>query len=324
MARLLRCPIAMVVAAFFAIYVLWGSTYIGIAIAVKTIPPFLMSSARFLLAGLVLYAICRIAKAPRPTLRDWLSSSLLGFMLIFGGNAGATWALQHIPSGSAALLVATEPLWLVLLAWVMGYERRPSWRVVLGLLIGLAGMAVLVGPGATFVYGPTQIAAVAVVLFGAFIWALGSILSIRVRTRTSPFMTSAMMLVTGGAMFGVAGFATGEARAFDVAQVTWPAVAATAYLAVFGSIVALSAYVWLLRRCSSHRVATYAFVNPVVAVILGAVMADEAVNYGTLIAGGAIVVSVALLISKSALVEKAEPVEDAVETPELEPALQAS
>ena len=284
--------------AFFAVYVFWGSTYIGIAFAIKTIPPFLMSSVRFLTAGLVLYAACRVCKVPRPSLRDLGGSALLGLILIFAGNAGSTWAIQNIPSGPAALLVATEPLWLVLLAWAMGHEDRPRKRVWLGLAVGLLGMAVLVGGASPNRAGPPQCLSMGVVLVAAFVWALGSVMSVRMRSTVSPFMAAAIMMLSGGAAFGVAGLVSGETRGFDIARVSTTSAVAVLYLSVFGSIVALSAYVWLLRRCSSRRVSTYAFVNPLVAVFLGWLLAGEQLTMQAGVACAAIVVSVMLLVSR--------------------------
>lgn len=284
--------------AFFAVYVFWGSTYIGIALAIKTIPPFFMSAARFLTAGVVLYAGCRICKIPRPTLRDLGRSTMLGFLLIFAGNAGSTWALQHIPSGPAALLVATEPLWLVLLAWTMGYEKKPHKRVWLGLLIGFIGMAVLVGGSSPGQASPVQCLSMGVVVLAAFVWALGSVISIGMRSTCSPFMAAAIMMISGGAAFGVAGLVAGEARSFDIARVSTSSALALLYLSVFGSIVALSAYTWLLRRYPSRRVSTYAFVNPMVAVILGWMFAGERLTMQAGFASLAILLSVGLLVSR--------------------------
>jgi drug/metabolite transporter (DMT)-like permease len=285
-------------AAFFAIYVFWGSTYLGITLAIKTIPPFFMSAARFLVAGGLLYVGCRICKVPRPSLKDLVRCAVLGFLLVFAGNAGSTWALQHIPSGPAALLVGTEPLWLVLLAWAMGYEAKPRKRVWIGLLIGLAGMAVLVGGASPGQTGPVQCFSMGVVVLAAIVWALGSVISVGMKSTCSPFMAAAVMMLSGGGAFGVAGAIVGEWHRFDLSRVSTSSVLALLYLSVFGSMIALSAYTWLLRRYPSRRVATYAFVNPLVAVGLGWMLAGERITVQTGVACVAIMVSVGILISR--------------------------
>lgn len=299
MARLLmlrRCPKAMIVLAFAAVYVFWGSTYIGIHFAIQTMPPFLMSSVRFLLAGLILFAFAYGKTRELPSLKEWGIASVLGFLLIFAGNAGSTWAVKHIPSGLSALLVATEPIFIVLLAWFLKYERRPDKRVVAGLLLGVAGIACLFGIDSLESVNPIQMLAMLAVLAAAFSWALGSVVSIRLQSSLSPHMASALMLIMGGLMFGLLGTLTGEASTVRLSQVSLESVAALLYLAVFGSVVALTAYVWLLRKCHPHRVATYAFVNPVVAMVLGWALAGETLTVSSAIASALIVASTAVLV----------------------------
>lgn len=299
MARLLmlrRCPKAMIALAFGAVYVFWGSTYIGIHFAIQTMPPFLMSAARFVLAGLILFAFAYAKTREVPSLKEWGIASVLGFLLIFAGNAGSTWAVKHIPSGLSALLVATEPIFIVLLAWFLKFEGRPSKRVVGGLLLGVAGIACLFGVDSVEQVAPIQMVAMLAVLGAAFCWALGSVISIKLQSSLSPHMASALMLIMGGMMFGLLGMLTGEASTVRLSQVSLESVVALLYLAVFGSVVALTAYVWLLRKCNPHRVATYAFVNPVVAMVLGWALAGETLTVNSAIASALIVASTAVLV----------------------------
>ena len=230
---------------------------------------------------------------------------------------GSTWAVKYIPSSLSALLVATEPIFIVLLAWFLKFEGRPKRRVVLGLLLGVAGISSLFGIDMIAGVSAIQMLAMGAVLVAAFCWALGSVISIRLQSSLSPYMASALMLIMGGLMFGVLGTLTGEASTLRLSQVSLNSVLALIYLAVFGSVVALTAYVWLLRKCNPHRVATYAFVNPIVAVFLGWAMAGEALTLNTALAAVLIIGSTAMLVMrrKEAVIEEPE------EIPVVEPAL---
>jgi len=314
MARFLalrRCPKALVAMAFFAVYVFWGSTYIGIHFAIQTIPPFLMSSVRFILAGLVLFVFAFAKNKQWPSLKEWGNAAILGFLLIFAGNAGSTWAVKYIPSSWSALLVATEPIFIVLLAWFLKFEGRPSWRVVVGLLLGVAGIACLFGLESVKEFSPIQLAAMAAVLVAAFCWALGSVVSIKLQSNLSPHMASALMLVMGGLMFGILGMLSGEASTARLSQVSLESAMSVLYLAVFGSVIALTSYVWLLRKCNPHRVATYAFVNPIVAMALGWALAGESISISSGVAATLIVASTAVLVLTKKPVAESEPEEEA-------------
>lgn len=291
-----RHPKVLIALAFAAVYLFWGSTYIGIHFAIQTMPPFLMSAVRFVLAGLILFAFAYAKTREVPSPKEWGIAAVLGFLLIFAGNAGSTWAVKHIPSGLSALLVATEPIFIVLLAWFLKFEGRPSGRVVAGLLLGVAGIACLFGIDAMERVAPIQILAMLAVLGAAFCWALGSVISIKLQSSLSPHMASALMLVMGGLMFGLLGTLTGEASTVRLSQVSLESVVALVYLAVFGSVVALTAYVWLLRKCDPHKVATYAFVNPVVAMVLGWALAGETLTLNSAVASALIIASTAVLV----------------------------
>lgn len=286
---------AKVYAAFAAVYVIWGSTYLGIRFALETLPPFLMAATRFLAAGAVLYAWARWRGAPSPSPREWRRSGAVGGLLFLGGNGAVVWAQQFVPSGVAALLVATEPLLFVLLDSLRRRER-PRRTVAVGLLLGLAGVAVLIGPGEILGGGRVEVAAALVLVAGAFSWAVGSLLSRSPRMPQSPAMATAATLLGGGALLLVASVARGEPFALDPAAISGRSLAALLYLFSFGSLVGFSAYLWILRVATPARAATYAYVNPVVAVLLGWAFAGEALTARMGIAAAVIAGSVALII----------------------------
>lgn len=282
-----------VLAALGIVYVVWGSTYLGIKVALESFPPMLLGSIRFLVAGLVLYAWTgRSGNGSRPTRRQWGAAALAGTLMLVGGNGAVTWAEQRIDSGVAALLVASVPLWMALLARVWQGERlRPM--AVAGLLVGFVGVALLVRPsgeGAAFL--PSLL-----VIAGALGWATGSLYVRRAPMPDNALRGTAMQMVAGGAVFGVIGLLTGEGARLDPGAITLQAGGALAYLIVFGSLLAFSAYSWLLRHAASSVVSTYAYVNPFVAVLLGAVLLAEPVTGGMLVAGVLILVGVALIVT---------------------------
>jgi len=284
-----------VYAAFAAVYVIWGSTYLGIRFALETLPPFLMAAVRFLAAGAVLYAWSRWRGSPAPSPRAWRSSLLVGGLLFLGGNGAVVWAQQYVPSGVAALLVAIEPMLFVLLD---GFRRRerPTRSVFFGLVLGLAGVAVLIGPGSILGGGRVDVAAALVLVAGAFSWAVGSLLSRSAAMPRSPAMATAATLLGGGALLLVVSVLRGEPFALDVAAISARSLVALFYLFSFGSLVGFTAYLWILRVATPARAATYAYVNPVVAVLLGWAFAGEALTARMGIAAAIIVGAVALII----------------------------
>jgi drug/metabolite transporter (DMT)-like permease/heme-degrading monooxygenase HmoA len=299
---------ALVLAAYAAVYLVWGSTYLAIRYGVATLPPFGMAAVRFLLAGALLYGWARLRGAPRPSARAWGAAAVAGALLLLVGNGGVTWAEQRVPSGLAALLVATEPLWIVLLAWWRpGAARRgprPGRWTAAGLLLGLLGVGVLVAPGAARgggAAGGVDALAALVVLLAALAWAAGSLWSAsgpgRARLPASAPLATGMQMLAGGALLALASAAAGEPAAFRPGLVAPASVAALGYLAVFGSVVAFSAYTWLLGVEPPARVATYAFVNPVVAVLLGWAVAGEALT-GRVAAAGALIVGAVVLLTR--------------------------
>jgi drug/metabolite transporter (DMT)-like permease len=284
---------AAIVAAFAAIYVVWGSTYLAIRFAVETIPPFLMAGTRHLAAGAILYAFARRRGAAAPTLRNWKAAAAIGALLLLGGNGLVSWAETRMPSGPAALIVASVPLWMVALS-AAGERRRPPLTLFGGLLLGLAGIALLVLPhGGGDAVPPLPAAAL---VLAALSWSIGSL-----RGRSAPLpkdttLATAMEALAGGAALWIAGLAGGEARALHPRAVTAVSLLALGYLVLFGSVVGFSAYVWLLKVAAPERVSTYAFVNPIVAVLLGVVFGGEVLTLRIALAGLAVVGAVSLIL----------------------------
>ncbi len=290
-----RPALSRILAAFAAVYVVWGSTYLAIHFAIETLPPFLMAGARFLLAGALLYGFVRARGAPRPQPVHWRSAAIVGGLLLFVGNGGVVWAERTVPSGVVALLVAMVPLWMVLLEWLRPGGQRPGRAVVLGLVVGFAGMVLLVGPMELAGGGGVDPVGAATVLVATLGWSIGSIYSRSALFPSSPLLVTGMQMLAGGAMLTLAGLARGEMADFDPAAVSTGSAVAFAYLVVFGSLVGFTAYVWLLKVSTPSRVATYAYVNPVVAVLLGWLLANEPLNARILGATGVIVAAVAVI-----------------------------
>jgi drug/metabolite transporter (DMT)-like permease len=265
------------------VYVVWGSTYLAIAIAIRSLPPLLMLSVRYLIAGALVYAWARLRGAGRPTRIHWRSAFLIGAGLILLGNGGVGWAEQHVHSGIVALVVAVVPLWLALL------DREPlSWPALAGLGLGFGGVALLVGVGGSFQW---QAIVVVVTSLG---WAAGSLYARRAPRPDSPLLGVGQQMLAGGALLLVAGAVGGELPRVELPSAA--ALWALAYLVVIGSILTFTIYNWLLRNARTSLVGTYAFVNPVVAVLLGALFNNEPLTLRTLLAGAVIVAGVALIV----------------------------
>ncbi len=277
------------------VYLVWGSTDLAIRWALETIPPFTMAGSRYVAAGLILLAVARAQGAPAPALRDLAPAFVTGGLMLLCGNGGVVWAEQRIASGLAALLVAVEPLFIVLLQATLPHERkRPSGRALVGVALGVLGVVLLVGPVRL---GGERVdrAGAGAVLFAAFAWALGSLLSRHFAPPASPLVATSLQMLAGGFLLVGASLVTGEWTRFSPSLVSGRSFLAVSYLVVFGSLVAFTAYVWLLRAASPALVSTYAFVNPVVAVFLGWLLAAEPVGARTLVAAAVIVGAVVLI-----------------------------
>lgn len=301
-ARASRPPRTKVILAFAAVYIIWGSTYLGIRYAIETLPPFLMAGARFSLAGAIMFTWAKLrGDAGGWSWAHWRRSLLIGALLLLCGNGGVTWAEKYIASGLAALLVATEPVWVVMLNWAIT-RRRPNAKVLLGVLIGLAGVALLVGGGlndGSKVSGMT-LAGTGVVLFAGLAWATGSVYENRRPIKATTSLASGMHMIAGGGLLLLLGLIVGDFKRLNLGAASWVSLVAFFYLAIFGALVGFTAYGWLLRNVSTARAATYAYVNPAVAVFLGWLLASEPLTPRMLMAAAVIVGSVALITTYGA------------------------
>lgn len=289
-----------VVAAFTAVYVIWGSTYLAIRFAVEAMPPLLMASARWIVAGVALLAWRLAASRERPTWAHLRTATIVGTLLILGGNGLVSVAEQWVPSGLTALVIAVVPVWIAVLEWAGPARVRPTPRVAAGIALGVAGVGLLVGPEAILAVGGAGwlgLFGIGLILVATVSWASGSLWSRKAPRPKDMLLGAALQMVMGGIVLCVAGLAVGEAARVDLPAVTARAWWSWGFLVVFGSIVAYSAYVWLLQVVRAELVATYAFVNPVVAVILGVALAGEAFTAWTALVALLIVVAVALIVT---------------------------
>jgi drug/metabolite transporter (DMT)-like permease len=284
-----RSPLAVALA-LATVYLVWGSTYLAIRVTDRTMPPFLMSSVRFLIAGTALYALASRGRA-RPTLQEWKAAAIVGAALLLVGNGGVAWAETRLESGLAALIVAIIPLWVALMDRVF-FGRRLSTPAVVVLVIGFAGVALLVRPG-----GGGDIVAMLVLVGTTSAWAGGSLYARGATLPESPLLSAAMQMLAAAVFLGVFGLATGEASSVGADSFATKPVIAFVYLVLVGSLIAFSAYAWLLKNVRISVVSTYAFVNPVVAVALGTVFLSEPIGWTTVVAGAAIVVAVVLIVT---------------------------
>jgi drug/metabolite transporter (DMT)-like permease len=286
----------LVAFSFLAIYVIWGSTYLGIRYAIETIPPLFTAGFRHLIAGSILLG-WGIWHGKRPTIAQWRASVIVGFLFFLVGHGTLHWAEQTVPSGIAALLIATEPIFVALLIAVTATKRIPDKNIILGLVLGLVGVAVLIKPDSAHPHG-TLIGTLAVLL-GSLSWSAGIVYSRRSHLAGDPLMMSALSLLSGAAMLITTGFLTGEHRDFHVADVSARSWLALAYLISFGSVIAFTAYNWLLERFPPTLVSTHTYVNPIVALLLGWGFANERLDLSLALA-------TALVISAIFLVHRAE------------------
>jgi drug/metabolite transporter (DMT)-like permease len=288
-------PRALVYAAFASIYLIWGSTYLGIRFAIETLPPFLMAGTRFILAGGVLYAVMRLSGEPRPARRQWGWAALTGGLMIVGGNGGVTWAEQLVPSGLTAVLVATIPLWVVLIEWIRPRGARPGGPVLAGVGLGLLGIALLVGPQELAGGGRVNPLGAGILFSAALSWATGTVISHGPARPDSPLVGTSIQMLSGGVLLWLLGSGAGEWAQVNPGGVSARSLLALAYLTVFGSLIAFTAYTWLIRVAGPSRASTYAYVNPVVAVMLGWALAGEELTIRTLVAAAIIVGGVVLV-----------------------------
>jgi len=280
------------ISAFAAVYIIWGSTYLGIRVAIESIPPFLMAGSRFIVSGSLLYVWTRIRREPSPTIEHWRSAAIIGMMLLLIGNGALTWAEQLIPSGIAALLAAVSPLWFVLIEWIQE-GVRPSAGVVAGLLLGTLGVIVLINPANLVGGGEINLIGASVLVTASICWAGGSLYSRKAKLPSSPLLATAMEMLAGGIGLILLGAVTGELGRFEISAITYRSLGAYVYLTIFGSLIGFSAYIWLLRATTPTLASTYAYVNPIVAVFVGWLVADEVLSGRILLAAVVIIAAVA-------------------------------
>ena len=286
----------LVLLAFGVIYVVWGSTYLAIRIVVETIPPFLSAGVRFLIAGVLLMGFLALRRTPLPNASQWKHSLVSGLLLSVGGNGLVVWAEQSISSGLAALLVALAPVWFALLDWLRPGGTRPTLKTVIGIVIGFAGVILLVsGRSASDSHGDSLWAALAVVVAGV-LWAAGSLYSKHSPNPGSPWMNAAAQMICGGVGLLLLALICGEQSRADLATVSTRSALALLYLIVFGSWIGFTAYVWLLRVSTASRVSTYAYVNPVIAVLLGWLVLGETIS-GRMLWGALVVLAGVITIT---------------------------
>ena len=288
-----------IIGALLIVYLFWGGTYLGIRIAVQTIPPFLMAGTRFLIAGVAVYLFAILKGATRPTREHWLDAGIVGGLLLLGGNGIVSWAEQLVPSSIAALLIATVPLWMILLGLLDRRNPKPDAVTLAGVLLGFVGIAVLVLPSGT---GPGQVKLVGILalLAAAFFWSLGSIYSRKARLPGSPLLSVGMQMIVGGLLLLMTSGLCGEWARLEVARISVRSLLGMGYLVLFGSIVAYNAFIWLLKNADPTWVSTYAFVNPIVAVFLVWLLANEQLTARSVWATAIIILSVVIItVSKN-------------------------
>lgn len=293
-------PTLLIVAAFLAVYTIWGSTYLAIQFAIQSMPPFLMAGSRWIAAGSVLYAYRRLRGDAAPEARHWLPAAIVGGLLIAGGNGTVSFAQQYVPSGLTALLIAIVPVFIALLEWLGPRRIRPQRQVLVGIALGVLGVLLLVGPHALLALGgrgTMGLVGVLLILLAAFSWANGSLYSRGAPRPANMLLAASMQMLCGGALLMVAGLASGEAARLDLATVETESWLGFAFLVLLGSLVGYSAYVWLLQVVRAELVATYAFVNPIVAVVLGTLIAGEEFTARTAVVAAIIVIAVALVVT---------------------------
>ena len=284
-----------IILAFAAVYVIWGSTYLFIKYAIESVPPFMMGAARFTVAGMLLYAVARWRGAKAPDRYDWRSAAITGILMLGVGNGAVMWAELTVPTGIVALIVSTTPIWIVVLDWLRPRGVRPRLPVILGLALGLAGMIILIGPRAIVGEGHVDEIGVLILLTGSLGWAIGTMLSKGTKRSSAPLAYSALQMMAAGAAMLITSVAIGEPTRFTPSEVSLRALLSWVYLMIAGSIVGYTAYIYLLGQVSAAKAATYAYVNPIIAVLLGWAFLSEPIGARTIVAAAVIIGGVAII-----------------------------
>ena len=302
-----RRTAGLVLLGFAVVYVIWGSTYLAMKVGIESFPPLLLAGTRHLTVGLVLYPILRWKTRERPTWEQWRTAIVTGSLLLFIGNGGVCVAEETVPSGVAALLVATVSLWMVIVDWVRPGGHRPASRILVGIVLGFGGLVLLVGPSRLGGSGRVDFKGSAILVIASLAWACGSVYSKHGSLPRSPLLGVTMQGLAGGAALWIAGFLTGEVREFHIAAISLRSWIAISYLIVFGSLLGFTSYLYILKNSTAARVGTYALVNPVVALFLGWLLAGESITMRTLLAAGVILTAVVLVITTPARVPRIAP-----------------
>ncbi len=298
--------------ALIAVYIVWGSTYLAIRFVVETMPPFLAGGTRFLIAGGVLYLFRRLRGDKAPLRLEWRSAAIVGLFLLLGGNGGVMWAEQRVDSGIAALMIASVPLWIALLDAIRPGGRRPSRWVMVSVLAGFAGIIILIGPAQlTGIEGQVDLVGVGALVLAAFLWAVGSLYNRGAKLPDSPLLGTGMEMLVGSLGLIILGTLVGEWSQMEFATFSSSSWIGLAYLVVFGSWVGFASYTWLLRVAPTTLVSTYAYVNPLVAILLGSLLAGETLTPRVMLAALFILGSVVLITLTQPASLKAVPVEKA-------------
>ncbi len=289
-----------IILAFATIYFVWGTTYLAIRLAIETIPPFLMAGIRFSVAGLLLFSWCYFNTEKKPTMSDWGKASVPGILMFVGGNGSLTWSEQFIPSGLASLVIASVPVWLVILNWLFVDKKRPETFTIIGIILGLTGVAFLFGIDNTVLIDVSNHeysvkAGLFILTFASISWAAGSLIARKAKTSVSLPFTISMQIISGGFVLILIGSISGEWTQLSVENISLLSVISMLYLIFFGALVAYSAYVWLLRESTPAKVGTYAFFNPLVAVLLGWLYLNETLTIETLLGAALILFSILLV-----------------------------
>jgi drug/metabolite transporter (DMT)-like permease len=296
--------------ALVALYIVWGSTYLAIRFSVETIPPFLHAALRFLVSGAILYIWRRAAGDPAPTWSNWKSTAIVGAALLLGGNGLVGWAEQYVPSGIAALMISTSPFWLVLFESLRAGGTKPTWQAIFGLIAGFAGVFILIGPAE---FSGTKAGydtfGIILLLLAPLFWSMGSIYAKGADMPKSTLLGTGMEMLAGAAALFLVSVVKGELNGFSFGDVSIRSWLGLAYLITFGSLVGFVSYGWLLQNAPVSLMSTYAYVNPVVAVLLGNLLADEPLNSRILVAAAIIIGSVIFINSARQLKVKTEPLQ---------------
>ncbi len=296
-------------AAFAVIYIIWGSTYLGIRFAIETMPPFLMAGLRFIIPGCLLFLWSCSRYKDKPKLMDWKKAAVPGILMFVGGNGCLTWAEQFIPSGFASLMIATIPVWMVLLDWILFHSKRPDRLTVAGVLMGITGVALLTGADETILIqtrtGDSLATGILVLLFASLSWSAGSLWSRHIKDSVALPFTISMQVITGGFALLVIAFAKGEFARLSLESISLRSFLSLVYLMLFGTLLAYSAYIWLLRASTPAKVGTYAFFNPLVAVFLGWLLAGESVTTMTVF-GAVFILGSILLVYGPVMMKKGQ------------------